>query len=477
MRLLQRPGREATLVRLEGALDASADVRALAQTLAPGPGLFDLGEVTACDQAGFDVWRDLVAMAPQAERAIVRCPEPFLHQLEHTGVAGAAARIISVKATAVCGWPGCAGEVPLLIDLRLHRELLLARKLPCPPCPVCGNETQLPSTAGAYGCVLEDPTPTLTPRLSALLDLFPAHHTATRSGFETVLEQAGGVTALWVRGPLIASAGLGPLSRLPPVPGPSMMLLRQVTGMDAGGLQALLAALAAAPPKKTVAQVPPTVLRALAGAGFDALSEAIPGGLGSAWVSAGCDTGEHLFSAELAGKALEDYCKGRAVVVPCQGCRDQAIFTRSSELVDVLTQLPFAAQAPAIEHFLGERQDGYQAPRERTTGAFAQARATRPPSSSGPRPAAQPATSARPATQAPAARSEASQARPATKPSIIPAVARPATQPPMTVRSVPKLPPRPPRPGAEPQEIVLAEAEPAPEVIADSDEFTLEPSS
>ncbi len=448
MEIQRRSGREGTYIRLNGALDDSVTVEALVRLFPNGPALIDLGRLTDCTDRGFNTWREALRQAPHPERAIIRCPQVFLDHLNRARSGDAGATLVSLLVPASCT-ADCGGEVPVLVDLRLERVRLAERTVPCPVCPRCGAPTALSSFPDAFGYALEEPVPTLTSSLSAMLDRMSEHALASANAFQVAIEQEAGVTALWVRGPLVEGAPLEELGKLPRVGGAATVVLRGVTGVSDGGMAALLRFGANWPKQTVVADMPMPILAALARLPVGQRETALPAGWVSAWVTVVCEHCASPFEISMNSDALTAYIAQMTMMVICTHCRKSTTLTLSSSLGDVLSKLRASPMPSLVAQYMAERPAGYE-PMSMRISMLTQIPSAPPPREV---PATLPkATTAPSSANAP---STPSTARPTTKPPMTPAAssarptsgstastassARPATMPPRPTASTPAM--------------------------------------
>jgi anti-anti-sigma regulatory factor len=158
LQLRAEAGREPgpAVLHLEGRIDEYCDLGPLLQSKALSHCVLDVSRLTFINSVGVRKWIELMAaLAGCRARVTLRgCPPFLVHQMNSIAEVLGTADVESIFAPYECDF--CGLEMNHLLDLRTHRDQLLAYTPPRLDCPDCGELMEFGAASDRYLFFLRD---------------------------------------------------------------------------------------------------------------------------------------------------------------------------------------------------------------------------------------------------------------------------------------------------------------------------------
>lgn len=341
---------EGDLVRINGVIDETLDVAALAKLLegAQTPVVFDLDTVPYITSYGVREWMTLLCKLHGRAAYFARCRPGVANQFNMISRFGGDGVLVSMFCPFVC--TSCGHEIEVLFDRRRFEGPPVEFALQPQTCPKCGKPAELDDLPEAYFAhVASLARPIVPPAVSTLIDGKKRVSRAKR--FSAAKEVKGELTAIWLFGHVDKRARLDRLAT--GLEGDVLFLFDGVELMTPEGLLSMTAVLNQPGARFHLARVPWSYLAGPLGQEVE---------LGRAKIVSivhpnACRSCGHETKVDLDADARARVARGEKVL--CPSCME---LTQVAPLPDSVKHLPILASPPAVKAYLDEHPDADSAP-------------------------------------------------------------------------------------------------------------------
>lgn len=257
LRVERRSSPEGVLLKLAGRIDETMTADQLQSTAAIT--VIDLDGVSLITSFGVREWLRSVELC-RGYLGFVNCRPALVNQFNMVGRFSGRGQLLSFYAPYVC--TSCNANFEVLLDVREHYSLLSGNQLPAQHCPQCQAEAELDDLPEALlSYITANPKPNPPRAVDVLLSGRAVMTAPVRDVFRVQQEVEERATVLWLSGPLDKHARLGRVTG--GLEGAVLVVLQDVSRIDAQGGRALLELNSAAVTFLALLRVPEAVYASL----------------------------------------------------------------------------------------------------------------------------------------------------------------------------------------------------------------------